>query len=164
MRLALAEPKLHDAAFWSEGDVLWLAAVNEHGGIRYVNHEALEQLLQWLALAAAPKHVIPIAEVMAAAKVAEYRYDAMVALLIEPKKAAVKSVKAAAKPAVTASTKKIVAKKTVAKKASAVAAAATPAKEQPASTTLKVKAAEIPEEKIAVAKKSAPKKSVPGKE
>ncbi|HEY9139219.1 MAG TPA: alpha-amylase family glycosyl hydrolase, partial [Terriglobus sp.] len=53
VRLALMQPKFDDAAFWNEGDVQWLAAVNEHEGTRYVNHEALEQLLQWLTLTSA---------------------------------------------------------------------------------------------------------------
>jgi len=91
VRLALKRLPLDTVAFWNEGDVQWLAAVNEHEGVRYVNHEALEQLLQWLTLTAgmqrrgidAPE--IPTEAVLAAAAEADYRYDEMVTLLTYPK-------------------------------------------------------------------------------
>jgi glycosidase len=130
VRLALMKPKFDDVAFWNEGDVQWLAAVNEHEGVRYVNHEALEQLLQWLTLTAAmqpageAKKTVPLAEILAAAKSADYDYDVMVKLLTEKQPAPATSVvkKSAATssaPAKKASTKKATAEKSAAKKVSA---------------------------------------------
>jgi hypothetical protein len=36
--------------FWSDGDVRWLAGVNESGGIDYVNKERFEELVCWMQL------------------------------------------------------------------------------------------------------------------
>ncbi|MEZ2348391.1 alpha-amylase family glycosyl hydrolase [Terriglobus sp. RCC_193] len=132
VRLALLQPKFDDAAFWNEGDVQWLAAVNEHEGTRYVNHEALEQLLQWLTLTAAmqpageAKKTVPLAEILAAAKSADYRYDELVRLVTkkasttkaEEPKAKPLGPKAVVKETATA-TKKSAAKEVPAKKATA---------------------------------------------
>jgi hypothetical protein len=37
-------------AFWNDGDVRWLAGVNESAGITYVNKELFEELTDWLQL------------------------------------------------------------------------------------------------------------------
>ena len=47
-RIALEE--LRSDAFWAEGDVRWLAGVNESDGAVYVNKESFEELLCWLQL------------------------------------------------------------------------------------------------------------------
>jgi glycosidase len=39
-------------AFWSDGDVRWLAGVNESNGVTYVNKELFEELMDWLQLPA----------------------------------------------------------------------------------------------------------------
>ncbi|WP_052200501.1 alpha-amylase family glycosyl hydrolase [Terriglobus sp. TAA 43] len=89
VRLALMQPKFDDVAFWNEGDVQWLAAVNEHEGARYINHEALEQLLQWLTLTAAlqpagaAEKKVPLAEILTAAESVDYCYDDLVKLLTD---------------------------------------------------------------------------------
>ena len=43
---------LRTETFWTQGDVRWLAGVNESEGISYVNKESFEQLLCWLQLPA----------------------------------------------------------------------------------------------------------------
>ena len=43
---------LRTEGFWAEGDVRWLAGVNESNGVVYVNKESFEQLLCWLQLPA----------------------------------------------------------------------------------------------------------------
>ncbi len=43
---------LHTEGFWAEGDVRWLAGVNESEGVAYVNKESFEQLLCWLQVPA----------------------------------------------------------------------------------------------------------------
>lgn len=43
---------LHTEGFWAEGDVRWLAGINESQGVAYVNKESFEQLLCWLQLPA----------------------------------------------------------------------------------------------------------------
>ena len=130
VRLALNTTKVDSASFWADPDVYWLAGVNEHEGVGYVNREALEQLLQWLALTAqvqpagAPVTSVPVAAVSDAAGAAGYRFDAMVgALTQEPIAAPAAQTEAAAAPA-----KKSAAKKTAAVKAAPVAAKAAPAK------------------------------------
>ena len=189
VRLALAQPKLDIAAFWADGDVTWLAGVNEHEGTRYVNHEALEQMLQWLTLTAALQPagaiavVVPSAEVLKAAADAGYRYDTMVTALTAkseiaaksaPAKAAAKSLPAkssaktnAAKPApAKAAAKKAPAKSAPAKKSAAKKTAASAATAK-STTVLEAHAADghavIDTASIpdinAAAKKSAAKKS-----
>jgi glycosidase len=37
-------------AFWNDGDVRWLAGVNESNGVTYVNKERFEDLIDWLQL------------------------------------------------------------------------------------------------------------------
>jgi glycosidase len=44
------EPDSH--AFWDDGDVRWLAGVNESDGVTYVNKELLEELIDWLQFSA----------------------------------------------------------------------------------------------------------------
>lgn len=39
-------------AFWNDGDVRWLAGVNESDGVTYVNKELFEELIDWLQLPA----------------------------------------------------------------------------------------------------------------
>jgi len=39
-------------AFWNDGDVRWLAGVNESNGVTYVNKELFEELTDWLQLPA----------------------------------------------------------------------------------------------------------------
>ncbi|HTV04396.1 MAG TPA: alpha-amylase family glycosyl hydrolase [Acidobacteriaceae bacterium] len=48
--LQAAVPDLR--AFWNEGDVRWLAGVNEADGVTYVNKEHFEELMDWLLLPA----------------------------------------------------------------------------------------------------------------
>jgi len=190
VHLALSNPDLHSVAFWAEGDVQWLAAVNEHEGVRYVNHEALQQLLQWLSLVAQvqPKESVttPVsaAEVVAAAQSNGYRYDAMVQLLTAKpvtaakklasksastitKKAPVKAAaKASAKTPLIATEKKPAVKKSAVKKlpGSLSSRPQTPLETPPAEekTVLKtpVVAAVKATEEKPAPKKSAAKKSV----
>ncbi len=121
VHLALSNRDLQSAAFWAEGDVQWLAAVNEHEGVRYVNHEALQQLLQWLTLVAQVQPTGTVAnpgfaaEVLAAAQSTGYRYDAMVKLLTAKPVATTK--KAASKISSTATTSSTATKKAPAKAA-----------------------------------------------
>jgi glycosidase len=37
-------------AFWNDGDVRWLAGVNESDGVSYVNKEQFEELMDWLQM------------------------------------------------------------------------------------------------------------------
>ncbi len=110
VRLAMIGHQLVDSAFWAEGDVYWLAGVNEHEGKTYVNQQALQQLLQWLALTAqmqpgaARVTRASIQEVLAAAKSAGYRYPETIEALTGPKTRKEQSTKqdaARAKPAKT---------------------------------------------------------------
>ena len=150
VRLALNTTTFDSADFWADPDVYWLAGVNQHDGIAYVNCEALEQLLQWLALAAqvqpagATAVTLPVAKVMAAAKAADYRFHTMVESLTTTE-AAVQSA-----PEVTTS-KTSAAKKSMAVKATAVAKA-------PGAAAKKAAPAKAAVKKTAV-KKSAAKKS-----
>ena len=48
----VAMEALRTEGFWEQGDVRWLAGVNESEGISYVNKESFEQLLCWLQLPA----------------------------------------------------------------------------------------------------------------
>ena len=41
---------LRTRQFWAQGDVRWLAGVNDSGGVTYVNKESFEELLCWLQL------------------------------------------------------------------------------------------------------------------
>ncbi len=138
VRLALSTTDIHSSTFWAEADVQWLASVNEHEGTRYVNREALQQLLQWLELTASTQPgctPAPFREpVLQAAEAADYKFDVMVAALTssdKPLRAAAASepsgvpaaaknrvppTKAAAKKTVPA--KEVTAKKAVAKSAS----------------------------------------------
>ncbi|HTV05706.1 MAG TPA: alpha-amylase family glycosyl hydrolase [Acidobacteriaceae bacterium] len=43
-------PDFH--SFWNDGDVRWLAGVNESDGVTYVNKELFEELIDWLELPA----------------------------------------------------------------------------------------------------------------
>jgi hypothetical protein len=57
VRLLLANPPassaaVRSAAFWSNPDVRWLAGVNTHSGVTYINREQFEELLAWLQLPA----------------------------------------------------------------------------------------------------------------
>ncbi len=87
VRLASDTPRLDDATFWNDGDVYWLAGVNEHEGTSYVNQQALQQLLQWLALqepgegGAGTGVKASIDLVLNAAGQASYVYPEMVAAL-----------------------------------------------------------------------------------
>jgi hypothetical protein len=47
---ASARDVLATDRFWSDPDVRWLAGLNENQGITYLNQEAFEELLWWLAL------------------------------------------------------------------------------------------------------------------
>lgn len=75
--------------FWNDGDVRWLAGINEADGVTYVNKELFEDLIEWLQLPAlleiaeqAPASLEPILELEAAVErareeiaVAGYRLD-----------------------------------------------------------------------------------------
>ena len=134
VRLALLNPKLDNAEFWSNGDVLWLASVNEHDGVRYINHEALQQLLQWLTLTAAMQPAgsaakpLPSEQILAAAKAAGYRYDDLVAALLpaetKPVASPAKAVATGTKPVPVAAPAKKAARKEAAKKSPAKKSAA----------------------------------------
>src|SRR5579875_871960 len=41
---------LHTQAFWEDGDIRWLAGINETGGATWVNKESFEELLCWLQI------------------------------------------------------------------------------------------------------------------
>jgi hypothetical protein len=41
---------IRSADFWNDPDVRWLAGVNKHSGITYINREQFEELLAWLQL------------------------------------------------------------------------------------------------------------------
>jgi hypothetical protein len=41
---------MRSQSFWSDGDVRWLAGVNESEGVAYVNRERFEQLICWMEL------------------------------------------------------------------------------------------------------------------
>ncbi len=87
VRLALNQAQTSSDSFWHESDVHWLAAVNEHQGVRYVNREALEQVLNWLALTAAVQPAgassrsVPTTEILAVAEASGFRFDDMVRTL-----------------------------------------------------------------------------------
>jgi len=49
---AAEEWSVDSRAFWNEGDVRWLAGVNESAGVSYVNKELFEVLIEWLQLPA----------------------------------------------------------------------------------------------------------------
>ena len=175
VRLVLSQPKLDTAAFWAEGDVTWLAGVNEHEGTRYINHEALEQLLQWLTLTAALQPAgatpvsIPTADVLKAAADAGYKYDTMVTALTAESEAAAKQSAATKTPATKTAAKSAPAKaaaKTTSTKTPAtrteVAAEPTPTKAAAKSTAVKAAPAKSAAKKAATktpAKKAAAKKS-----
>ncbi len=153
VRLALSGIEVGSSMFWAEGEVQWLAAVNEHEGIRYVNRDALEQLLQWLAIfaevqpAGASVKPPPSAEILSAAEAAGFRFDDMVAKLTVPP--------AASTPILEASEAKGEATRKAPKAAAKKAAPQSPAaKEQP--TQVKASAAKAPAKKVAETKVSAP--------
>jgi hypothetical protein len=54
VRLLLAESvdleSVRSKEFWAQGDVRWLAGVNDSGGVTYVNKESFEELLCWLQI------------------------------------------------------------------------------------------------------------------
>ncbi|MGI4758752.1 MAG: alpha-amylase family glycosyl hydrolase [Janthinobacterium lividum] len=154
VQLALDSADLTSESFWHSGDVQWLSAVNEHQGVRYINREALEQLLHWLALVADVKPAgsavadVPTAKVLTAAETAGFRFDDMVkAILPEVHATDSKSVastreeaentskqvttSAAGKtlPSARSRPTKTAGTKTAAKKASAKQAAKAPAKQ-----------------------------------
>ena len=83
VRLALGTVDVHSVEFWAEPDVQWLLSVNEHEGTLFVNQQALEQLLQWLALTAATqsKSVLPVDEVLGTAKDVSFSFNALVSRL-----------------------------------------------------------------------------------
>ncbi|MGI4853667.1 MAG: alpha-amylase family glycosyl hydrolase, partial [Janthinobacterium lividum] len=80
VHLALNPVDTASAAFWAQSDVHWLAAVNEHDGTRYVNREALEQLLRWFSLTGALRsdQALPVEQVLSAAAAAGFDYTIMV--------------------------------------------------------------------------------------
>jgi len=41
---------IYSREFWNDGDVRWLAGVNESSGVTYVNKEMFEDLVDWLQL------------------------------------------------------------------------------------------------------------------
>jgi hypothetical protein len=140
VRLALSNPDLHSPAFWADGDVQWLAGVNKHEAIRYVNREALQQLLQWFTSAVALDmsdglaKSVPVEEVMEAAESNGYSYDAMVEFLTsKPARFAKKddsksgSSKESKKPQAKLSGKKTGSKKAATKKLPGSRAAVIPA-------------------------------------
>lgn len=51
VRVLLLRALTDDArAFWNDGDVRWLAGVNESDGVTYVNKEQFEELVDWLQM------------------------------------------------------------------------------------------------------------------
>ncbi len=163
--LALDNPKVDTADFWEIGDVQWLAGVNKHEGVRYVNQQALEQLLQWVSLAAGMQPAggaakpVPVASVLAAAEAAGYDFDAMVralvpALVTTGETAADTAKLNGTKPVPASSAKKSAVIAKVAAAGKGTAKPATPAKAAPAKA--------VPAKKAA-AKNSAPVKSAAGK-
>ncbi len=54
VRMLLSTPavSVRSQAFWNEPDVRWLAGVNTHSGVTYINREQFEELLAWLQLPA----------------------------------------------------------------------------------------------------------------
>jgi hypothetical protein len=48
--LLLQSDAVDPHAFWNDGDVRWLAGVNESAGVTYVNKELFEDLTDWLQL------------------------------------------------------------------------------------------------------------------
>jgi hypothetical protein len=143
VRLSLGTLKPDQLAFWTDGDILWLIAANEHEGVRYVNQQALDQLLQWLALAS--EHPIDTTTVSSAAKAAGYRLDDLIAALT-PKPPADSPSPTPAKKAAAKKTaaKAVVARKTAAvktveasSKAKTATKSKTPAKTTPAKASAK---------------------------
>jgi hypothetical protein len=81
--------------FWAEGDVRWLAGVNESGGTTYVNQEQFEELWGWMQLPvlveaaerkasaaeAETEDDIPLAAVCEFAAEAGYELDQLLAVL-----------------------------------------------------------------------------------
>ncbi|HUY80590.1 MAG TPA: alpha-amylase family glycosyl hydrolase [Acidobacteriaceae bacterium] len=51
-------------AFWNDGDVRWLAGVNESDGVTYVNKEQFEELADWLQLPALLEMAEPNADAL----------------------------------------------------------------------------------------------------
>jgi hypothetical protein len=53
IRVLLLQAEAADPrAIWSDGDVRWLAGVNQSDGVTYVNKEQFEQLIDWLHIPA----------------------------------------------------------------------------------------------------------------
>jgi hypothetical protein len=50
--LLLQSDSIDPRTFWRDGDVRWLAGVNESDGVTYVNKELFEELTDWLQLPA----------------------------------------------------------------------------------------------------------------
>ncbi len=158
VRLALNSSKVDTAAFWADPDVYWLAGINEHEGVAYVNREALEQLLQWLALAAQVQPAgstaapIPLTQVTDAATAAGYRFHAMVESLTAQPAAA----SAQKKDGVSAPAKKSSAVKSpAAKKAPAKSVTARASAEKPKKAAAKTAPKKAAAKKSAAAKKIA---------
>jgi glycosidase len=61
--LQAAEPDLR--TFWNDGEVRWLAGVNEADGVTYVNKEQFEELIDWLQLPALLEMAEPNADALA---------------------------------------------------------------------------------------------------
>ena len=110
VRLLLAHPgspvdAVASPAFWADGDVRWLAGVNESGGKSWFNKEQFEELWGWLQLpalvAAAERKALagdstveietPIAAVCEFAAEAGYELSSFLDLLAPPAPAATES-------------------------------------------------------------------------
>ncbi len=148
VRLALGALTPSQPAFWEDGDVLWLIGSNEHQGTRYVNQQALEQLLHWLAVASnKPVDTMAIAS---AAKNAGYKLDALIASV-------------APKPEINKTAATTVPAKAPAKAGASAAAGkfAQSGKKRPTTTTIDQKTQPLASSapKKTTAKKSAPKKT-----
>jgi len=82
--LLLQADGLEPRAFWNDGDVRWLAGVNEASGVTYVNKESFEELIDWLQLPA----LLEITEQGASALEAVLELEAAVELAREAVSAA----------------------------------------------------------------------------
>jgi len=104
---ALAQAAAGGEYFWNDGDVRWLAGVNESDGVVYANKESFEALLEWLKLpslalgASAVRSASALAAKAAAMmKKSGYRLKDYQAAAVAPVKVAVVKKKPAAKKAV----------------------------------------------------------------
>jgi glycosidase len=66
VRVLLLQAAVPDArSFWNDGEVRWLAGVNESDGVTYVNKEQFEELMDWLQLPALLEFAEPNADALA---------------------------------------------------------------------------------------------------